>query len=107
MRVRIYAKFEPLPDITTYELAQLVANFAGYCAPKNGVLFDLEAWDNLSQSLKRHFMIVPTPPLKQSWLLPKWFRAIRENFILKREISVLRLRLVEELCKQGELIKRS
>ena len=50
----IEAKFNPLPDITAYELAIIVSKRTG---PQTGIVrFEPpDKWENLDQSVKRHF----------------------------------------------------
>jgi hypothetical protein len=49
----IEAKFNPLPDITAYELAIIVSKRTGY--QTGTVRFDPDKWENLDHSIKRHF----------------------------------------------------
>jgi len=55
--------FVPQPDITAYDLAQLVANFGGIEPPgsASGIVFGAAQWSGLPDTLKRHFADVPMP----------------------------------------------
>lgn len=50
-------RFAPCPDITAYELSQIILNCQGVhrlgCIPVH-----LSDWDNISANLKRHFVVV-------------------------------------------------
>jgi hypothetical protein len=52
-----FVKFEPLEDITTYELAYCVARFitAAGLAPRHGIFMTVEQWDEIPPSVQRHF----------------------------------------------------
>ena len=51
--------FEPLPDITVYELAQIVGYLGGYTSPRNGINAYKHTWQAMSDDLKRHFRVEP------------------------------------------------
>ena len=59
MSVKRY--FVPMLDITTYELAVIVAKAGGVGTnmANGGVLFDDDAWDSLPPAIKRHFSDKP------------------------------------------------
>lgn len=52
----ILAAFVPCDDITSYELALVVANVGMINAIKHGVIFPESAWEELDTRIKRHFM---------------------------------------------------
>lgn len=53
----IKAAFEPLEDITAYEIAFVVANLSLTAAPSHGVWFTQDKWDGLPDPVKRHFRV--------------------------------------------------
>lgn len=53
------AAFDPLPDITAYEVAYVVAHLGGLQLPPNrGVYFTDAQWDGLPRGVRRHFAIM-------------------------------------------------
>lgn len=55
----IRAEFEPLPDITVFELAQMLKNGVGNSYGE--VLFFPSQWETLAPELKRHFVRKDAP----------------------------------------------
>jgi hypothetical protein len=54
MLLHIEARFEPQSDITAYELAVIVQKLPGY---RNDVIrFTTAQWNDLDESIKRHFV---------------------------------------------------
>lgn len=45
--------FNPSPDITAYELAQLMSKIRPFFGPE--VIFGVDQWSALDKSLRRHF----------------------------------------------------
>lgn len=52
--------FDPLPDITTYELAQIVGRVgAGITSPRYGLICNRSNFDAMPAGVQRHFKLTP------------------------------------------------
>lgn len=60
--MNILAQFVPCDDITSYELALVVANVGMVNAIKHGVIFPEHAWEELDLRIARHFVRVDPEP---------------------------------------------
>jgi hypothetical protein len=52
--------FQPEADITVSELAEIFSSITtGWCAPRCGVPFRPDTWDELLPGIRRHFKDMP------------------------------------------------